>query len=167
MVIGGTPDENFQCACQAAFVKRLLVVCPPGVGRQALHPSSPPRLQRLPRLHRRKRDCTPTLFLTSSVCSSTVAVFFGGGRIGTSPFLLTMSRSSPEEEGQALLLLMMLVSSSEVWSRHRSVCGMTNDLHDAGRFRFGRFATPSVWVGVCLVARTQRLGLLHDSFHAT
>ena len=135
------------------------------MGRQALHPSSPPRLQRLPRLHRRKRDCTPTLFLTSSVCS-TVAVFFGGGRIGTSPFLLTMSRSSPEEEGQALLLLKMLVSSSEVWSRHRSVCG-TNDLHDAGRFRSGRFATPSVWVGVCLVARTQRLGLLHDSFHAT
>ena len=121
-----------------AFVKRLLVV------RQALHPSSPPRLQRLPRLHRRKRDCTPTLFLTSSVCS-TVAVFFGGGRIGASPFLLTMSRSSPEEEGQALLLLMMLVSSSEVWSRHRSVCGMTNDLHDAGRFRFGRFAIRLGW----------------------
>ena len=33
-----------------------------------------------------------------------VAVFFGGGRIGTSPFLLTMSRCSLEEEGEALLL---------------------------------------------------------------
>ena len=34
-----------------------------------------------------------SFFLTSSVCTSfIVAVFFGGGRIGTSPFLLTMSR---------------------------------------------------------------------------
>ena len=87
-----------------------LCVCwlcdPLGVGRQALRPSRPAGLLlHEPWLLRRKRDCTPALFLTSSLCSScNVAAFFGGGRIGTSPFLLTMSRSSPEEEGQAHLL---------------------------------------------------------------
>ena len=39
------------------------------------------------------------------------AAYHGGGRIGTSPFLLTMSRSSPEEEGQALLLILPVCTS--------------------------------------------------------
>ena len=71
---------------------------------------STPQVQRLllhePWLLRRKRDCTPALFLTLGVYIGNVAVYFGGGRIGTSPFLLTLTRSSPEEEGQALLLTM-------------------------------------------------------------
>ena len=44
------------------------------VGRQALHPQvlRPPLL--VPWLHRRKRDCTPALFLTSSVCTSALTL---------------------------------------------------------------------------------------------
>ena len=38
---------------------------------------------------------------------------FGGGRIGTSPFLLTMPVSTSEEEGQALLLTMSASTSQE------------------------------------------------------
>ena len=38
---------------------------------------------------------------------------FGGGRIGTSPFLLTMPVSTSEEEGQALLLTMSASTSEE------------------------------------------------------
>ena len=52
------------CTCS------MLVECPPGVGRQALHPQVHRLLLHVPWLHRRKRDCTPTLFLTSSVCTS-------------------------------------------------------------------------------------------------
>ena len=42
-----------------------------------------------------------------------VAVFFGGGRIGTSPFLLTFPTSTSEEEGQALLLTTSVSTSEE------------------------------------------------------
>ena len=38
---------------------------------------------------------------------------FGGGRIGTFSFLLTLTRSSSEEEGQALLLTMPMSTSEE------------------------------------------------------
>ena len=46
--------------------------------------------------------------LSEYICD--IAVYFGGGRIGTSPFLLARTRGSPEEEGQALLLAIAMTS---------------------------------------------------------
>ena len=79
---------------------------------------STPQVQRLllhePWLHRRKRDCTPVLFLTSSVSTSAISLCTSEEEgLAPSPFLLTLSRSSPEEEGQALLLTMPASTSEE------------------------------------------------------
>ena len=65
----GASGHNLSgCACS------MLVGCPPGVERQALHPPVHWPLLRVSWLHRRKRDCTPTLFLTSSVCTSSLTL---------------------------------------------------------------------------------------------
>ena len=47
------------------------------------------------------------------VAFSLISGDFGGGRIGTSPFLLTLSVSTSEEEGQALLLTTSASTSEE------------------------------------------------------
>ena len=69
-----------------SVVERLLVVCPPGVGRQALHPSSPPATSALAAtsseeegLHARP---LPHIF-GEYFCVD--AAYHGGGRIGTLP----------------------------------------------------------------------------------
>ena len=56
------------------LVVRLLVVRLTGVGRQALHPQVQRRLLHAPWLLRLKRDCTPALFLTSSVCTPAMSL---------------------------------------------------------------------------------------------
>ena len=62
--------------------------------------SPPPQVQRLllhvPWLHRRKRDCTPALFLTSSVGTSAKSLCTSEEEgLAPSPFLLTLSRRGP------------------------------------------------------------------------
>ena len=87
---------------------------PLGVGRKALHTPSPATssttaagtseeegLHTCPLPH----NLEMAFYLVSRV--------FGGGRIGTSPFLLTTPVSTWEEEGQALLLTMSASSSEE------------------------------------------------------
>ena len=72
----------------------------PGVERQALHPSSPPATSALAATSSEEEGLhARPLPHILGVYINIVAVFFGGGRIRTSPFLLTLSRSSPEEEG--------------------------------------------------------------------
>ena len=141
-----------------------VVGCPPGVERQALHTQVHRLLLHVPWLHRRKRDCTPTLFLTSSVCTSSLTLCTnGGGRIGTSPFLLSMSRSSPEEEGLALLLILP-VCTSEGEGQAFSLTTTATNLGGGGTgllltmsvsssevqswHGWDASAIPSVWVGM-------------------
>ena len=101
-------------------------------------------LLHVPWLHRRKRDCTPALFL--DVFINIVAVFFGGGRIGTSPFLLTMSRRSPEEEGLALLLILPVCTSEGEGQAFSLTTSVTTSEtgpppHNVGKFHRGAVLT--------------------------
>ena len=59
---------------------------------------------------------------------------FGGGRIGTVSFLLTMTRGSPEGEGQALFLTTTVCSSGEE--------GTGPPLHTSGLYFGGRGTGP-------------------------
>ena len=106
----------------AQYVSMLSHVCwclralPLGVGRKVLLP--PLQVQRLrqrrPRVLRRKRDCRPALFLTSSATSSAMSLSSSEEEgLAPSPCLLTLTRSSPEEEGQAILLTMPASTSEE------------------------------------------------------
>ena len=112
------PREGFDVSCFSRLVWLCCWLCdPPGVGRQALYH------QRLPLhvqwLHRRKRDCTPALFLTSSVCTSALTLRTTEEEgLAPLPSSSQCSRSSPEEEGQALLFTVS-VCSTEVRSWHR------------------------------------------------
>ena len=106
VVFGGTSDETFDVHVKAEFVSvGCMCNVVSGGGSERL---STPQVQRLLLhvlwLHRRKRDCTPALFLTSSVCTSTlspcsseeegwhlslpphnVEEFYGGGGTGPPP----------------------------------------------------------------------------------
>ena len=104
------------CVWLASPVVVSFMATPLGWGERLSTPQVQRLLLHVPWLHRTKRDCTRALFLTSSVCTSTLSPCFSEEeRLAPLPFFLTMSRSFPEEEGQALLLTMS-VSSSEVRS---------------------------------------------------
>ena len=100
---------NVRCACQVPRVLCLVercfvVVCSVGGGETG-SPSTRHQVwrlrQRRPRVLRRKRGCTLALFLaTSRWPFYVVSVYFGGGRIGTFTFLLTLTWCFSEEEGQ-------------------------------------------------------------------
>ena len=62
---------HLDTTCHVVFVQCWL--CVHLVGRKALHPQVQRLHLHVPWLHRRKRDCIPTLFLTSSVCTSTLS----------------------------------------------------------------------------------------------
>ena len=69
-------------------------------------------VERRPRVLRRKRDCTPaSLPNILEMALYLVSGDFGGGRIGTSPFLLATPVSTSEEEGQAFLLALSVSTS--------------------------------------------------------
>ena len=89
-------------------------VTPTGGGETGSPPPQVWRLhQRRLRVLRRKRDCTLPLPHILEVAFYLVSVDFGGGRIGTSPFLLTLPVGTSEEEGQALLLTTSASASEE------------------------------------------------------
>ena len=87
---------------------------PLGVGRQALHHPSQRLRQRRPRVLRRKRDCTPALFLTLLRWPSTSSPgTLEEDGLAPSPFLLTMLVTTSEEKGQGLLLTTSACTSEE------------------------------------------------------
>ena len=68
---------------------------------------------RRPRVLRRKRDCTHPLPHILEIAILLVSGDFGGGRIGTSPFLLTLPVCTSEGEGQAFSLTSTSTTSKE------------------------------------------------------
>ena len=96
-------EEVFVCWLASPVVVSFMAT-------QALHPPSPTATSSCA-VASSEEEGLHTLPHILGVYINIVAVFFGGGRIGTSPFLLTMSRSSPEEEGLALLLILPVCTS--------------------------------------------------------
>ena len=83
------------------------VSLPLGVGRKALHLPSPAASSTTAAgtFEEEGLHACPLPHI-AEVAFYLVSGDFGGGRIGTSPFLLTLTVSTSEEEGQALLLTM-------------------------------------------------------------
>ena len=101
----GVQISSFRFCCGVHNSGRAWCATHLGWGDRLSTPQDQRLLLHEPWLLRRKEGLParplPHIFGVHFLC---VAAFFGGGRIGTSPFLLTMLRSSPEEEGQAQLL---------------------------------------------------------------
>ena len=126
------PSDPFGCTWACVCLKRHLVVCwltSPVVESfffwhshwwwgERLSTAQVQRLRpRRPRVLRRKRDCTPALFLTFSRWPSTMSPGTSEEEgLAPSPFLLTVPASTSEEEGQGFLLATSVCTSCP-WPR--------------------------------------------------